>query len=161
MSKVLTRMEENILVLTFSVMCIIAFANVISRYFLNYSLAFTEEVTINLFVLLTFLGTSVGVRNHAHLGFTLLFDKANDTGKKFLCVFSSFITCALFILLTYYGVKMVQFQLMLNQTTPAMGWPQWVFTLAFPIGCCFCIFRVIESFIKEFKSLSMEGSERV
>ncbi|MCM3601227.1 TRAP transporter small permease [Robertmurraya korlensis] len=161
MSKVLTRIEENILVFTFSVMCIIAFANVISRYFLNYSLAFTEEVTINLFVLLTFLGTSVGVRNHAHLGFTLIYDKANDMGKKFLCVFSSLITCALFILLTYYGVKMVQFQLMLNQTTPAMGWPQWVFTLAFPIGCCFCIFRVIESFIKEFKTLSMEGSERV
>jgi C4-dicarboxylate transporter DctQ subunit len=142
-------------------MCIIAFANVISRYFLNYSLAFTEEVTINLFVLLTFLGTSVGVRNNAHLGFSLLYDKANGMGKKFLCIFSSLITCLLFVLLTFYGGKMVQFQLMLNQTTPAMGWPQWIFTLAFPIGCLFCIFRVIESFIKEIKEISFGGGERV
>jgi C4-dicarboxylate transporter, DctQ subunit len=158
LSKFMSRIEEVILVTTFTIMSLIAFSNVISRYFLNYSLAFTEEVTINLFVLLTFMGTSVGVRNHAHLGFSLLFDKANRIGKKTLCIFSSLITCGLFILLAYYGVQMVQFQMLVNQTTPAMGWPQWIFTIAFPLGSTFCIYRVIEGFIKEFKEISTEGS---
>lgn len=165
MSKIISRLEEIILVITFTIMSLIAFSNVISRYFLNYSLAFTEEVTINLFVLLTFMGTSVGVRKHAHLGFSLIFDKANKIGKKTLCIFSSFITCGLFVLLTYYGVQMVEFQMLINQTTPAMGWPQWIFTLAFPLGCMFCIYRIIEGFIKEYKEiskeLSVEGSERI
>jgi C4-dicarboxylate transporter, DctQ subunit len=158
LSRLLERFEDSILIITFSIMCLIAFGNVISRYFLNYSFAFTEEVTINLFVLLTFVGTSVGVRKNAHLGFSLLFDLANGKGKKLLCIFSSLITCLLFVLLTYYGVRMVEFQMMLNQTTPAMGWPQWIFTLAFPIGCLFCLCRVIESFFKEYKQISAEGS---
>ncbi len=138
-------------------MCIIAFANVVSRYLLGNSFAFTEEITINLFVLLTFVGASVGVKNHAHLGFTLLFDRANYLLKKILCIFTGLVVVTVFILMAYYGVKMVQFQMLTNQTTPSLGWQQWVFTLGFPLGCIMCVVRACEVTFKEYTNLRLES----
>ena len=79
--KILDKVEEIILVLALLAMTIIAFANIISRNFGQVSLSFTEELTINLFVLLTFVGTAMGVRNYSHLGFTLLYDLGGKGGE--------------------------------------------------------------------------------
>lgn len=157
MSNWLSKIEHSLLIISVSIMCLIAFANVVSRYFLGNSLAFTEEITINLFVLMTFVGTSVGVRNHAHLGFTLIFDKANLPVKKILSIFVGVIVVLCFVLFAYFGFKMVQFQMLINQKTPALGWQQWIFTLSFPIGCALCVIRAVESAVKEFKILLQES----
>lgn len=157
MSKILSMVEHSLLILSASVMSIIAFANVISRYFMNHSLSFTEEITINLFVMLTFVGTAVGVKTGSHLGFSLLFDQASLPVKKILAIFVGSIVIVVFAIFTYYGVKMVQFQMLLNTTTPSLGWQQWIFSLGFPIGSFLCLVRSIESTIKEFKNLQAES----
>jgi C4-dicarboxylate transporter, DctQ subunit len=157
MSNLLTRIENSLIIISVSIMCLIAFSNVVSRYILGTSLAFTEEVTINLFVLMTFVGTSVGVRTRAHLGFTLIFDKAKLPIKKILSILVGAIVVICFILIAYYGFKMVQFQLLINQTTPALGWQQWIFTLSFPVGCALCVIRAIESTVIEYKNLLLES----
>jgi C4-dicarboxylate transporter DctQ subunit len=157
MSKWLSMLENSLLILSSSIMCIIAFANVVSRYLLGNSFAFTEEITINLFVLLTFVGASVGVKNHAHLGFTLLFDKANLSVKKILCLFTGLVVIVVFVLMAYYGVKMVQFQMLTKTITPSLGWQQWIFTLGFPLGCAMCVIRAMEVTFKELKNLRLES----
>ncbi|KAB2331055.1 TRAP transporter small permease [Bacillus mesophilum] len=157
MSTLLAKVENGVLILSASIMCLIAFLNVISRYFFGNSLAFTEEITINLFVLLTFVGAAVGVREKAHLGFTLIFDKVNESLKKALVLFSGLIVIIVFALCAYYGAMMVQFQMMTNQMTPALGWSQWVFTIGFPAGCVLCVIRAIESMVKELKILKTES----
>jgi C4-dicarboxylate transporter, DctQ subunit len=157
MSKWLSMVENSLLILSASIMSIIAFGNVLSRYFLDNSLAFTEEITINLFVLLTFVGAAVGVKNHSHLGFTLLFDKSNLKVKKILALATGLIIIAVFIIFAFYGMKMVQYQMQTGQTTPSLGWKQWVFTLGFPLGSILCIIRAAESTIKEIKNLQTES----
>ena len=71
MEKVISRLEEWIVVIVLSIMSTIAFVNIVSRGLLGHSFSFAEEVTVNLFVALTFVGTAIGVRQYAHLGFTL------------------------------------------------------------------------------------------
>ncbi|MDZ5471351.1 TRAP transporter small permease [Bacillus sp. 31A1R] len=157
MSKLLSMVENTLLIFSASTMCVIAMANVFSRYFLDHSLAFTEEITINLFVLLTFVGTAVGVKNSSHLGFSLLFDQAKLPIKKLLIFLVGAIVITVFTIFAYYGVKMVQFQILTNQTTPSLGWKQWVFSLGFPIGCILCVIRAVESTVKEYKNLLAES----
>ncbi|KKB33268.1 TRAP transporter small permease [Bacillus thermotolerans] len=152
MSKVIAHIENALLAATMLGMVVITFANVISRYFFHYSLSFTEEITINLFVLLTFLGAAAGLRTNAHLGFTLLFDKASAVSKKLLIIFSTLLTTVVFVLLTYYGYDMMMFQMERNLTTTALGWPQWVFSLVFPLGCLFCVYRALEAGVKEWQT---------
>lgn len=142
-------------------MSIIAFLNVIFREVASFSLSFSEEITINLFVLLTFVGTAIGVRNHAHLGFTLIYDRASGFFRKFITLFVGLVMVILFAVLVYFGMKMVMYQVELGQKTPALGWPQWVFSLAMPIGALLCLYRTIQVTVKEFKEHATEGGETV
>jgi C4-dicarboxylate transporter, DctQ subunit len=156
-SKVLSMVENSLIIFSSAIMCIITFANVVSRYVTGNSFAFTEEITINIFVLLVFAGASVGVKNSAHLGFTLLFDRANLPLKKILCIFSGLLVTVVFILFAYYGIDMVLYQKSVAQMTPALGWHQWMVSSTFPLGCILCIIRSIEVAVKEYKNLHLES----
>lgn len=149
--KLLNYIEEGILFLTFLTMTIIAFSNIVARNMASVSLSFTEEITINLFVLLTFVGTAVGVRRYGHLGFTLIFDHMNPLFRKVFIVFSTLMSLILFGVLLWYGLKMVLFQMDMGQKTPSLGWPQWVLSSALPLGAFLCVVRTIQVFIEEMK----------
>ena len=55
------RLFEVIGVLGLFIMLVIAFGNVVSRYLLPTSWAFTEELTCGLFILVSLLGAALGV----------------------------------------------------------------------------------------------------
>jgi TRAP-type C4-dicarboxylate transport system permease small subunit len=163
--KVLNYLEEFILVLALAVMTVISFANILSRNIANMSLSFTEEITINLFVLITFVGTAVGVRRYAHLSFTLLFDRGGKGFKKVIIAFTTFVGLLLFGVLFWYGIQMVLFQMDIGQKTPALGLPQWILSISLPIGAFLCIIRTIQVGILEWISSdrveAMEGDNRI
>ncbi|GGJ94846.1 hypothetical protein GCM10007063_16740 [Lentibacillus kapialis] len=153
MSNFLLYVEYTILALSLSIMSLITFANVISRFIFNFSISFTEEVTINLFVLLTFVGASLGIYKRAHLGFSLIYEKFNGINRIILTLFIGSLITLFFVATGYYGFEIVQSQMERGQTTPALGWPQWIFTLSLPIGCVFCIIRSIEVTINDVRNI--------
>lgn len=159
MSKWLGWIEEFIVVITLVSMSVIAFLNVLTRNFLDLSLAFTEEITINLFVFLTFVGAAIGVRRGAHLGFSLIIERVPLPIRRSLVVLIGFISLALFLFIAYYGIDMIQFQIDINAKTPALGWPKWLFSLSIPIGSLLCAIRSVEATIKQLKELSYEQGE--
>jgi len=159
--KAINRLEEWIVVIVLSTMSIIAFLNVIFREIGSLSLSFTEEITINLFVLLTFVGTAIGVRQHAHLGFTLLYDRASGLYKRLITLFVGLVMILLFSVLVYFGIKMVMFQIDIGQKTPSLGWSQWIFTLAMPVGALLCLFRTCQVTVKEYREHGVEGEKSV
>lgn len=155
--KILDYFEEIILFVSFVVITAITFINILSRNFMQLSLSFTEEVTINLLVLLTFVGTSLGVRRFAHLGFTLLYDKGSRTLKRVVVIVSSVASSLLFVILLYFGIDMVIFQMQIGQTTPALNLPQWIWSLALPIGAFLCLIRTVQALFIELKMLGGKG----
>lgn len=159
MEKVISRLEEWIVVIVLSIMSTIAFVNIVSRGFLGYSFSFTEEITVNLFVALTFVGTAIGVRQHAHLGFTLLYDLANIVVKNIITILVGMLMSLLFAVLVYFGIQMLLFQVQMGQKTPALGWPQWIFSMAMPIGAALCLFRTVQATIKEFREQNGKGEQ--
>lgn len=154
--KVLQYLEEIILALALAVMTVISFANIISRNFANMSLSFTEEITINLFVLITFVGTAVGVRRYAHLSFTLLFDKGGQGMKKIIIAFATLAGILLFGVLFWYGLQMVLFQMNIGQKTPSLGMPQWILSMSLPIGAMLCVIRTIQVGVLEWLTLNRQ-----
>lgn len=154
MSKWLSYIEEIIVVLVLVTMSCIAFTNVLTRNFFNLSLSFTEEITVNLFVFLTFIGAAIGVRKNAHLGFSLIVDKVSIPLRRIITVFIGVVSTILFLVLAYYGIDMIKFQIDMESTTPALGWPRWVFSLGIPIGTLLCAIRMVEATIREFKEQS-------
>ena len=53
------RVDYWIAAMLIMAMALIAFVNVLSRYFVNFSIGATEEITINLFVWMTVVGTGI------------------------------------------------------------------------------------------------------
>ncbi len=157
MSKALLYVEYTILSLSLATMSVITFANVLSRFIFNFSISFTEEVTINLFVLLTFVGTSLGIYNRANLGFNLIYEKFTGISKTVLCLLIGSLIVLFFSGTGYYGFEIVQSQMEREQITPSLGWPQWLFTLSLPIGCLFCIIRTIEVTVKDIQGIKNES----
>ena len=48
---------------------------------------------------------------------------------------------------------MVSFQKLMNQKTPALGMPQWILSLALPLGALMCFIRTIQVIFEEAKAV--------
>src|SRR5437762_8023723 len=71
-----------IVVLCLALMVVMVFGNVVLRYGFNSGITVSEELSRWLFVWMTFLGATVAVRNHAHLGTDALVARLSKRGKK-------------------------------------------------------------------------------
>lgn len=156
MKKFFSRIEEYICAVSLFIMLVIAFANVISRKFLGASWAFTEEITTNLFILSSMLGAAVAAKRGAHMGLSVLTDIIPKKYQKFVTLFTTIIAIIFCSVLIYQGFQVVKFEMEIGQTSPALGWPEWIFGTFVPIGGVFLLIRFIEAGIKAFKNSDSE-----
>ena len=76
-------MTNAMITITFSMLCIIIFAQVVTRYVLSLSLPWAEEIGRFLFLALSYLGITVGMKRHAHLRVDILLLYMPSSMKKF------------------------------------------------------------------------------
>lgn len=126
-------------------MALLAFANVIARYLLEYSFAFTEEIEVAMLVWLTMLGAAAGFKRALHLGFTFLSERLPPGVQKVLTVLSSGLAIICFSVLAWYGVLQIRDEHLLSITTEALGIQQYWYTLAMPVGSLIIVVRIIEA----------------
>jgi TRAP-type transport system small permease protein len=100
-------MEHWIVAILLLVMSCITFINILSRYFFHFSFAATEEITINLFVWMTVVGSGIAFNRGAHLGMVTLFDLFAPRFKKAAILLSSFLAALLFLLVNLYLVRTI------------------------------------------------------
>ncbi|OQO92011.1 C4-dicarboxylate ABC transporter permease [Saccharomonospora piscinae] len=139
-------LAENLLAaVPFAVVATVAFVNVLSRYFLNASLAFTSELTVNLAVWMVMMGAVIGLREGAHLGFGALHDKASGAVRAVMTTVIAIVVLAFLAVLLYFGLEMAWQQAERGRATPSIGVPQWLFTLALPVGALLGVHRTIQA----------------
>lgn len=143
--KVFDSLEDWFLVISLGAMMILNFANVVSRYLLSTSIAFTEELTTNLFVWSCFIGAAAAAKRGAHLGFGLIVENMPPRARRIVTAFVTLLTLAMFALLFILSFDMIETQIMLKQETPALGMPEWVVSLAIPVGAFFCFVRFAQA----------------
>ena len=143
--KVFDSLEDWFLVITLGLMLILNFANVVSRYCLSTSIAFTEELTTNLFVWSCFIGASAAAKRGAHLGFDLVVMNLPKKLARIVNALVTLLTLSMFALLFVLSFDMIDTQIMLKQETPALGWPEWTISLAITVGAFFCFMRFAQA----------------
>ncbi|HMK43255.1 MAG TPA: TRAP transporter small permease [Dissulfurispiraceae bacterium] len=143
--------EEIVGALLLAFMAILAFANIIARYLLEYSFAFTEEIEVALLVWLTMLGAAAGFRRTLHLGFNFLSERFPPHAQKLLAVMSAVLAVVCFCVLAWFGILQINEEQLLGITTEALGIQQYWYTLALPVGVCLIVIRIIEATTAMFR----------
>lgn len=136
--------EKSIISLLLVFVTVITFANVVVRKFSNSQFAWTEELVINLFILMIMVGCALCAREGSLISLSLIFDRLQARGKK---IFVSVITVAnawFWILLLKTGWDKVATQMANGKRTFSLGWPEWVFTIFLPIGALFLMLHTVE-----------------
>lgn len=124
-------------------MAAIAFANVVSRYLFHFSIAATEEITINLFVWLTVVGSGIAFERGAQLGMTTLFNIFPDRLQKAVVIFSALLSSGLFVVVDIFMIQAIYDEITLFQAvSPALGIPVWIYYAGVPVFSIF-VFRGI------------------
>ncbi len=142
---VLTRIENTVIVTAFAAMTAVYFANVVSRYVLHSSLSFTTEIVVNLAVLLTMVGAAAGVRLGTHPGFELLPSITKGALRVGLITLIAAATLTFFLLFLWLGWEMASRQMAQGRLTPALGVPQWIFSMALPVGAALGAVRSVQA----------------
>lgn len=148
MKNAFDKLEEIIAALALSAMTILAFVNVIARYVFSASLSFTDEITTNLFVLLTLIGASIATERNAHLGLGIITDNVSPKLRRSLAVLANLLGAGFTAVLVYYGVIMAYNEYKLQQVTSGMQLPEWIFGSFVPIGAALLLVRFLQKAIK-------------
>lgn len=148
----LNHVEEIVGAILIFLMSFFAFANVISRYVINLSLNFTEELNVYFFVWLTFLGSSLAARDGSHMSISMFYDLFPKAGRKVLYLFNQGVCILLFLTLCYCGVLEVMDEMALNATTETIVVPVWWFTGSIPIGSALLVFRTLLRTAEDLKA---------
>ena len=137
------------------VMAAIAFINVLSRYIFHFSFASTEEITINLFVWMTVVGTGIAFERGGQLGMVTLYNMFPAGMKKFATVVSAALSAILFVLVDVYMIQAIYDEMTLFQaTSAALGIPVWVYYVGVPVFSVFVfigIYRDASLRLRELK----------
>ena len=101
------RIDHWIVAVLLFTMASIAFINVLSRYLFHFSFAATEEITINLFVWVTVIGSGIAFERGGQLGMITLFKVFPLRLKKMVIVFGSALSAFLFLLVDVYMIQAI------------------------------------------------------
>lgn len=149
--------EKIVLSVVLVFVTLITFANVVVRKLSDSQFAWTEELVINLFILLIMMGCGLAVREEGGLiSLSLVFDRLKLGGKKVFVAIITVANLAFWCVLLWSGSAKVMSQIASGKHTSSLGWPEWVFTIFLPIGCVFLILHSIEFFI-DFMSKKEEA----
>ena len=147
LKKIIDNLEEIIVIIALSVMTILTFTNVVTRYVFNFSMNFAEEISTYLFVLLSLFGASIALKRGAHLGFTLISDHVPKTVAHIFELVSALAGILFSGVIFWYGIQMAITQFHRGQLSLGVQIPEWIYGSFVPLGALFLLIRFIELLI--------------
>lgn len=144
--------ERALMALSMALLCIITMANVVVRYFTSISFAFTEEISVWLMVFMTLTGTASAFFSERHISVAILVDRLPPRGRHAVAVTALAATVLMFVLLAWYGGRMAYDDFRYEVTSPALGVPQWFYSMWLPLLSLALVARLIQLIARKLRS---------
>ncbi len=131
--------EERVAVGSLALLLVITLLNVVTRYATDESLAWTEEISVFLMVVLALAGAAAVARHdrNIRIEFFLARRSGADKGKprKGLLVFGAAATAFTFFMLAALFVRWAADQVKFSETSMGLGVPLWWYGIFVPPLC--------------------------
>ncbi|WP_431025331.1 TRAP transporter small permease [Halomonas sp. H5] len=131
-SKTLDTWIERVCVLILTVLVLVVWLGIVSRYALPWNFTFTEELARYLMIWVALLSVSIGICRRQHVGMLVLFDRFPSRMKKCLAVSFDIIAMIFFGVIFFYSFNYVSRGF--DQVTMIFGMPRGIPYMIIPIA---------------------------
>lgn len=153
----LQHLENLLLVVTFSVMVVAIFIQVVNRNFFKIPVSGFEEAAKYCMVYMVMLGTELGLRDGTQIAVTGVVDKFHGKLHKLLMMLAKVIVIVFSGIMTNVSLSMVLKQVKTGQTSPGLGIPMTV--PYFALLLAFSLITVVQSVLLIKMALNFNKSE--
>ena len=134
--------ERGFHALVMALLCLITMGNVLVRYFTNISFAFTEEISVSLMVVMTLVGASTAFHRDRHIAIVFVVNLFGPRARERFARFGLAASMLMFGLLVWYGARMAWDDYRFDVTSPALGVPQWFYSVWLPLLSLMIVIRL-------------------
>jgi len=150
----LDRNAERWALLVFYVMLVATmFIEVMRREILAYSSIWGEEIVRYSFIYLAWIGCAAAVKERGHIRIDVILNYVGFRVKALLYMLGDIIMFAVAVVALIYSYETVHVSWKFGSVTHGLRISQVWFLMAVPIGFALVIFRLIQSFIRDFNDL--------
>lgn len=135
--------EQVLCGVAMALIVLISLGNVVARYLTSQSFAATEEFSIALLIILSFLGSSTAFAFDRHIRVTFFIECLSPRWRRAAEWLSFVVTAALFGFIAYYAGRLTWDQYRFEETSPALGLPQWWYTAWMPALAVVIVLRLV------------------
>jgi TRAP-type C4-dicarboxylate transport system permease small subunit len=134
-------------------MVIIVFSNVIARYFLNASIAWSDEVSRFMFIWLVFIGAVVAYMRNDHLGLDILIKYLPKKASQTLVLIADLLVLFALVVLLNGGIQMTADSFASGWVSSAVQLPYGYIYLVGPISAFFLILENLLKTVTDAKAV--------
>jgi TRAP-type C4-dicarboxylate transport system permease small subunit len=145
--------ERYAMLLAYVFVCVVIVQEVIRRFLLNYSSAWSQETAQYLFIYLGYIGAAYAVKERAHIRFDILLLRASPRIKGCLYVFGELATLLFAVIAIYWSMHTVQQLLHFGGTTPVLRVNKTWFEAAVPIGFALVVIRCVQAIWRDVSDI--------
>lgn len=143
--------EKLVCAVLFLGMTLLGFANVVVRYGTNYSLASSEELLTNGFLLLTVFGAAIAARRGQHLAVTAAVDLLPGALRLPVVVLSAALSVGLLLASSWLAWQSLSILYANGLRSYALGIPAWYYQAAVPFAFLLIAARFVQHTVEEFR----------
>ncbi|UOD49224.1 TRAP transporter small permease [Orrella daihaiensis] len=150
--KVPLAIEDALTAAVMGALALITFINVLVRYFTDQSFAWTEEISVFLMIVLALVGGSIAFARNHHIRIEFFVNKCNPQQQRWLGEFAAWLGALMFFALAILSARLVWDQYEYEEISPAIGVPQWWYSIWLPLLSLVIGLRLIGLWMRTRKS---------
>ncbi|MDD2713002.1 MAG: TRAP transporter small permease [Simplicispira sp.] len=150
------RIEDWLTVIVMALLALITFANVLARYFTDSSIAWTEEISVFLMIVLALVAGSAAVARDRHIRIEFFSESGSGARRRWLARFGALMVALLFATIAVLSVRVVWDDYRFEETSPGIGVPQWWYSVWLPVLSALITWRALGLFIRRGRQPDME-----
>lgn len=152
--KQIDRNAERWLLLVFYVMLVVTMAvEVLRRELFSYSSIWGEEIVRYSFIYLAWIGAAAAVKERAHIRIDVLLHYLGPKPKAVIYIFGDLVMFAVALVALFWSVETVLVSAKFGSVTDGLRISKVWFLAAVPVGFSLMIFRLVQSFLRDLRSL--------
>lgn len=138
------RLEETMMMIMLTVICVVMGVSVISRYAMNDALSWAEEISRYMFIWSAFLSASLCLKRRSSIKIDMLILTMGQSLQRILLILGDIIMVAFFAYMLKGAITVTQSVFETNQTSPALLLPMYLVYGSTVVGFALSLVRLAQ-----------------